>query len=82
MPLPRVRTAKQAAAELHNLDPETGIKECHIRYLMKSGQIPTIAAERRLFVNLDMLLDYLESEQFQTLSEPEPTTCGIRRIRE
>ncbi len=82
MALPRVRTARQAAEELKRLDPETKLCERHIRFLMQSGQVPTIHAGKRLFINLDILLDYLESDQLQTLSEPAPTTYGIRRIAE
>lgn len=61
MALPRIRSAAQAAAELKKIDPDTVFRECHIRALMNSGCITVIRAGRRQFVNLDQLIEYLNT---------------------
>lgn len=69
--IPRMRTAKQAAAAIKQLDPETRVREHHIRNLMHSGVLPVISAGRSLFVNLDMLIDYLSTPGNIDLQKPE-----------
>ena len=63
MALPRMRTAKAAAEELRKIDPNTVFRECHIRYLMNSGQIPVCSSGRRKFVNLDQLIVFFWNSQ-------------------
>ncbi|MBS7225397.1 MAG: hypothetical protein KH050_08665 [Clostridiaceae bacterium] len=61
MSLPRIRSAAQAAAELRKMDPDTVFRECHIRALMNSGAVTVIRAGRRQFVNLDQLIECLNT---------------------
>lgn len=81
MSLPRMRTAKAAAQELRKIDPNTVFRECHIRYLMNSGQIPVCSSGRRKFVNLDQLIDFLERSDSLDLNKKQDCQLGvIRRI--
>lgn len=77
--IPRIRNAKQAAEELKKLDPDTRIHETHIRKLMKSGKIPVITSGQRQFVNLDYLIDLLNSNPYLTLDREN--VSGIRKIK-
>lgn len=80
MALPRMRTAKQAFDELKRLDPNTAIKEYHIRVLMRTGRVPTVrVGERRVLVNFDTLLEVLADPNI-TLESPK--SAGIRKIDE
>ena len=82
--LPRIRSPKEAAAELKKLDPQTAIREHHIRFLMHSGAVPMIRAGRRIFVNLDTLIEYLASHPTLDLTgetqEEKDTPRGIRAV--
>lgn len=81
MSLPRMRTAKAAAEELRKIDPNIVFRECHIRYLMNSGQIPVCSSGRRKFVNLDQLIDFLERSDSLDLNKKQDCQLGvIRRI--
>lgn len=53
-PLPRMRTIKAAA---HELD----IPEYALRRWVKSGAVPAVYAGKKALVNLDKLIDFLES---------------------
>lgn len=79
MALPRMRTAKAAAEELRKMDPNTAFRECHIRYLMNSGQIPVCSSGRRKFVNLDQLIDFLEQSDSLDLNKKQNCQLGVIR---
>lgn len=53
-PLPRMRTIKAAAQELD-------IPEYALRRWVKSGAVPAVNTGRKFLVNLDKLIDFLES---------------------
>lgn len=57
--LPRMRTTKEAAAEIKAADPNTAVTEYHIRQLALSGVLPRVQAGRKLLINFDLLLEYL-----------------------
>lgn len=79
--LPRMRTIKEAAAELKLLDSNTAITEYHIRQLIHSGIIPTIKAGKKYLINLDTLIEYLQNPTADKFKPQEQTACsGIRRI--
>lgn len=78
--VPRMRTVKEAAAEIKQLDSGTAMTEWRIRELALSGVLPRVQAGKKLLINLDTLFEYLENPtaaRFQP--EPEPTQ-GIRKI--
>lgn len=49
----KVRTIRQAVAEIRKADPETAVTEYAIRQLVKSGQIPAVMSGNKALVNLD-----------------------------
>ena len=76
----RMRFPAQALEELRKADPETQVSLKLIRRLIHTGAVPSVPVgngNRRL-VNLDVLLDYLESP---VAGKPEQAQ-GIRRINE
>lgn len=75
----RMRFAHQCIEELRKIDPDTPIKECFIRSLVKRGLIPSVPVGRRRLVNFDALLEYLSLST--TPQEPEIQN-GIRKIPE
>lgn len=58
MPLPRMRSARRAAAEIKELDPGTCITESAIRRAMKRGEIRWVPNESKALVDLDEVLSY------------------------
>ena len=53
--IPKMRTCKEAA-EI------TGLHEYHIRQLVKQNKIVYVTAGRKVLVNVDKLIDYLNGE--------------------
>ncbi len=75
----RMRFAHQCIEELHKIDPDTPIKECFVRSLVKRGLVPSVPVGRRRLVNFDALLEYLS----MSATPQEPTIQnGIRKIPE
>lgn len=80
--IPRMRTVKEAAAELKELDPHTALSEWRIRELALSGILPRVQAGKKMLINLDLLLEYLQdpaAEKF-TRAQNEAARGGIRRV--
>lgn len=80
--IPRMRTVKEAAAELKELDPHTALSEWRIRELALSGILPRVQAGKKMLINLDLLLEYLQdptAEKF-TRAQNEAARGGIRPI--
>lgn len=79
--LPRMRTLKEAAAELKALDPDTAVTPYHIRQLTVTGVLPRVKAGKKYLINLDLLIEYLQNpaaEKFQP--RPSATDNGMRCI--
>lgn len=62
MPLPRMRTAAGAIAEIRRMDPNTNITECAIRRAIKRGEVRMVPAGKKQLVNLDELIDYFATK--------------------
>ena len=80
--LPRMRTVKEAAAELKALDKNTAVTEYHIRQLALSGVLPRVQAGKKLLINLDLLIEYLtnpDADKFRVNTHPA-SDSGIRKI--
>ena len=79
--IPRMRSIKETAAELRQLDPNTGLTEYRIRHMVLDGTSPHVKAGNKRLINLDILLEYLESGEYR---EPLGTDFKgqIRQIRE
>ena len=81
--IPRMRTVAEAAKELKSMDEHTAVTEYHIRQLALSGVLPRVQAGRKLLINFDLLLEYLQNptaEKFQVHSNAAADVNGIRRI--
>ena len=81
--IPRMRTVKEAAQEIKQLDANTAVTETHIRRLALSGILPRVKAGKKYLINLDTLFEYLENptaEKFQPKQDDHATVGGIRKI--
>ena len=56
--IPRMRTVKEAAAEIKQLDEHTAMTEWRIRELALAGVLPRVQAGKKLLINLDALFEY------------------------
>lgn len=79
--IPKMRTIKEAAEELKQLDSGTALTQWRIRELVLSGVLPAVRAGNKILLNLDTLFEYLSNP---TADKFKPTTDtaaqGIRRI--
>lgn len=76
--IPRMRTIKEAVAELKELDSGTAIHEYFVRSLVNENKIPFVRAGRKILINLDGLLEYLNQPEPK---EGKPPLYGtIRRV--
>jgi hypothetical protein len=81
MALARMRTIKQCYEYFQSKDPESSISEYYLRCLVKQSKIPVFLSGRKQLVNIDTLIDYLNSEMVQ--AEMKPQKVGkIRPITE
>ena len=81
--IPRMRTVKEAATEIKQIDPNTAMTEWHIRQLALQGILPRVQAGKKLLINLDTLFEYLENptaEKFQPKPDDTAAVRGIRKI--
>ena len=86
-PLPRMRTIAKALEEISAADPNTALTQNQLRKLVKSGAIPCVHAGRHTLINLDILIAYLASDEYQFGNNGDnnelPAGYGkIRRIAE
>ncbi len=65
MVLPRMRTITAAYKEIKELDPNSALTQNQLRVMVKNGDIPYAKAGRTILINLDTLLDYLNSQSYQ-----------------
>nr|WP_316614731.1 hypothetical protein [uncultured Ruminococcus sp.] len=84
--IPRMRTVSEAIQELKALDPHTAMTPYHIRRICLDGVLPTIKAGKKLLLNFDDLVEYMEnpnSDKFKPRTESNSEKSGvIRRIEE
>lgn len=82
--IPRMRTVKEAAAEIKQLDAHSALTEWRIRELALSGVLPRVQAGKKLLINLDTLFEYLQdptAEKFQRAQTTANNAVqGIRKI--
>ena len=79
--VPKMRTIKEAAAELKAIDSGTAVTEYHIRQLALSGVLPRVKAGKKYLINLDILIEYLSdptAEKFK--ADNAAVNNGIRRV--
>ena len=63
----RIRTIRQAAAEIRKTDPETAVTEYAIRQLVKSGQIPAVMSGNKALLNMDDVIKHFGGEACQNI---------------
>lgn len=81
MALARIRTIKQCVETIRKEDPQTSISEYYLRCMVKQKRIPVFLSGRKQLINLDTLIDYLNSEnEIEILKNVE--YGKIRRIPE
>lgn len=83
---PRMRTISEASQELKALDKNTAITPYFIRKLCLSGVLPTVKAGKKIMVNLNDVLEYMNdptADKFKPRTESTSKESGvIRRIAE
>ena len=57
----RIRTIPQAVSEIVSQDPNSAITEYFVRSLVKTDAIPYLTAGSKVMIDLDILLDYIDS---------------------
>lgn len=63
--IPRMRLIDKAYGELKKLDPDMDLSWGRFYGLIKSGKVPVFTASpRRRLINLDGLIEYLNSDEF------------------
>lgn len=82
--VPRMRTIKEVVAEIKRLDSDTALTEWRVRKLINEGVIPCVKAGKRQYINLDLLIEYLQNpfdEKFtHGNSAAKSNSNGIRPI--
>ena len=78
--IPRMRTVKEAAAEMKQLDAHTAMTEWRIRELALSGVLPRVQAGKKMLINLDTLFEYLENPTAAKF-QPKPDIAAVKGIR-
>lgn len=59
---PRMRTIPQTAKFFKEMDPDTQITEKTLRIMISNGTIPTIKTGVKHLINVDLLLNILNSQ--------------------
>lgn len=75
-----MRTASEAVKEIKSYDPNTAISEHHIRRLCLTGILPTVRAGKKILLNLDTLIEYMQDPTAEKFRPKPAATGGIRRI--
>lgn len=63
MPLPRMRTIKEAVAEFKATDPNTAMNENYLRRMILTKKIPAVVAGSKYLVNMEVLEEILSRPQ-------------------
>lgn len=84
---PRMRTISETVCELRALDKNTAITPYFVRQLCIKGVLPTVKAGKKILVNLNDVLEYMNdptADKFkpQTESSASEKSGVIQRISE
>lgn len=85
--IPRMRTINEAAQELKTLDPSTAMTPYHIRQLCLSNVLPTVKAGKKILLDLNTLIEYMQNPTADKFKPPTESSASgksgvIRRIME
>lgn len=61
MAIARMRTAKQVVDEIRKLDPDTALSFNFVRQMIHDEVVPVLCIGRKKLVNLDDVIEYLET---------------------
>lgn len=75
----RVRTIREAVEYFRKIDPNTAIRECTLRRLVKTGAIPCLKIGNRQLVSIESIEDLLSSQNNPACSEQ--MQGSIRRVK-
>lgn len=74
----KMRSVSEAYETLKREDPSTAITQSGLRRLVKTGKIPSIRIGRRILVNYNSMLYYLNNPTVEVI--PDQTYGKIRKI--
>ena len=81
--LSRKRTLDEAYNELKQLDPNTAFSKYYIRRLAISGAVPTIMCGRKRLIDLDALIEYLNTpHDIEFKDEKHYRNCRLKQHTE
>jgi len=74
-----MRTVKEAVAEIKAIDEHTAITEYHVRRLALDGVLPRVRAGKKMLINLDLLIEYLENanDALFTITHRKTRICTV-----
>ena len=75
----RMRTILETYNSIKELDPGTAITPYYIRQLALSGTIPNVRAGKKILINLDLFLEYLNEPAEKSKKAPDGK---IRKVSE
>lgn len=75
MTLPRMRTIKEVVKEMREIDPKTAVREYYVRELVNNNKIAYVRAGRKILVNFDAFLEYLQKPS--SIDVNAPASIGI-----
>lgn len=75
MTLPRMRTIKEVVKEMREIDPKTAVREYYVRELVNNNKIAYVRAGRKILVNFDAFLEYLQKPS--SIDADTPASIGI-----
>lgn len=76
----RMRTISQVMEHFKQEDPDSSISEYYLRGLIKQEKVPVFYAGRKCLVNLDRLIEYLNSGLPEADPEPVKNFGVIRKV--
>jgi len=82
--LPRIRTLKEAHAEIKAADPKTAVSFNYIRKLVLSGAVPSVMAGNKYLLSMENLEEYLcnpDRVELDRVRQYEAAQNKIRPIR-
>lgn len=80
MPMPRMRTAEKALAEIKRVDPDTEVTLHYIRAMIRAEAVPVAVCGRKKLVNLDALMELLSNGYVLPEQPSPPARGGIRPV--
>lgn len=75
----RMRLIREAYLQIKNDDPGTALTLCALRRVVKENKIPIIKVGRKILLNYDALLDYLNSQNVKNKEQNTNQNPGIVR---